>query len=279
MGNDELAGVTVAVTAERRAADFITVLERHGATVIHTPAIHVLPLSADDDLRGATEAIVAQPPELFVVSTAMGFRGWLEAADEWGLRDELVRTLDGSRVITRGPKAKGAVRGVGLREEWSPETESFEEVLAHLTSEGVAGTRIAVQHHGTITEWEPLTDLAAGLADLGAQVREFSVYRWTRPADQAPMRELVDAIVHRRVDAVTFTSAPAVASLLSTAKDVGRIPQLLEALSGPVAAFCVGSVTASPLEALGVPTLQPARARLGSLAKYVIEVLPVRRVS
>lgn len=277
MGNDELAGFTVVVTAERRAADFVTVLERHGAAVIHTPAIHVLSLASDEDLRVATESIIASPPELFVASTAMGFRGWLEAADEWGVREDLLRTLAGIRIITRGPKAKGAVRGAGLREQWSPETESFEEVLAHLTIEGVSGMSVAVQHHGTITEWEPLTDLAAGLRALGADVREFSVYRWTRPQDQLPMRELVDSIVHHRVDAVTFTSAPAVASLLSTAKDMARVPEVVAAFTSSVTAFCVGSVTASPLEALGAPTLQPSRARLGSLARFVIEELPRRR--
>ncbi|NLG54454.1 MAG: uroporphyrinogen-III synthase [Rhodococcus sp.] len=276
MSSDELTGLTVVVTAERRAADFVAILERHGAAVVHTPAIHVLPLTADEDLRVATASIIADPPELFVASTAMGFRGWLEVADEWGMREELISVLDGVRIITRGPKAKGAVRGVGLREEWSPETESFEEVLSRLTAEGVDGKSIAVQHHGTITEWEPLTDLAAGLSALGAEVREFSVYRWTRPQDQLPMRELVDSIVHGRVDAVTFTSAPAVASLLSTAKDMVRVAEVIAAFSGPVTPFCVGSVTASPLEALGVPTLQPPRARLGSLARFVIEELPRR---
>ncbi|MFZ2174343.1 MAG: uroporphyrinogen-III synthase [Rhodococcus sp. (in: high G+C Gram-positive bacteria)] len=277
MSHEELSGLTVAVTAERRAAEFITLLERHGADVTHTPAIHVLPVVDDSELRARTSEIIASPPDVVVVSTAVGFRGWLEASRVWGSEDALLSALRSARIITRGPKAKGAVRGVGLREEWSPGTESSEEVHEHLVAEGIRGRRVAVQLHGTITEWEPMTDLSVSLAREGAETTAVSVYRWIRPENQEPLRSLLDEIVRGEVDAVTFTSAPAVSSLLSTAKDVGRVDALARAFSGPVAAVCVGSVTASPLTALGVPTMQPARSRLGSLARFVIEELPKRR--
>ncbi|MEV0945670.1 uroporphyrinogen-III synthase [Rhodococcus sp. NPDC049939] len=277
MSNDELSGMTIAVTAERRAADFITLLERHGARVIHTQAIHVLPLIDDSELQSRTSDIIATPPDILIVSTAVGFRGWLDAARSWGQEDALLAAMKSSRIITRGPKAKGAVRGAGLREEWSPETESSEGVYEHLVAEGVRGLRVAVQLHGTITEWETTTDLSVSLAEAGAETTAVSVYRWIRPEDQGPMRELVDLITKGEVDMVTFTSAPAVASLLGTAKDADLVEELLDSFRGPVAPVCVGPVTASPLVTLGVDTLQPARSRLGSMAKYIIDDLPKQR--
>ncbi|WP_072688013.1 uroporphyrinogen-III synthase [Rhodococcus marinonascens] len=277
MPNAELSGLTIAVTAERRAAEFITLLERHGAHVTHTPAIHVLPLVDDSELLSRTSEIIASPPDVLVVSTAVGFRGWLDAARAWGEEDVLLTALRSARIITRGPKAKGAVRAAGLREEWSPTTESSEGVYEHLVAEGVRGLRVAVQLHGTITEWEPTTDLSISLADAGAETTALSVYRWTRPEDQGPMRALVNLIIGGELDAVTFTSAPAVSSLLGTAKDAALVDDLLDALRGPVAPVCVGPVTASPLTVLGVDTMQPSRSRLGSLAKYIIEELPKRR--
>ena len=277
MSNDELSGLTIAVTAERRAAEFITLLERHGAAIVHTPAIHVLPLVDDSDLRARTADLIASPPDLLVVSTAVGFRGWLDAARAWDEEDALLTALQSARIITRGPKAKGAVRGAGLREEWSPDTESSEEVHEHLVAQGVRGLRVAVQLHGTITEWEPMTDLSVSLAGAGAETTAVSVYRWIRPENQQPLLTLLDQIIRAEVDAVTFTSAPAVSSLLSTAKDTDRVDALLHAFHGPVAPVCVGAVTASPLTVLGVDTMQPARPRLGSLAKYIIEELPKRR--
>lgn len=276
MSNDELSGFRIAVTAERRADEFITLLERHGASVQHTPAIHVLPLTDDSRLRTATATLVADPPDITVIGTATGFRGWLEAAGEWGQRDALLRAIGSGRIITRGPKAKGAVRGAGLRESWSPDTESSDEVHDHLRTEGVEGLRVAVQQHGTITEWEPTIDLTESLSTLGADVTAVSVYRWERPENQQAMRTLVETIVAGGVDAVTFTSAPAVASLLSTARDAGLIDPAVAAFGERVAPVCVGAVTAAPLEALGVTTLQPTRPRLGSLAKYIIDELPER---
>ncbi|MDJ0110489.1 uroporphyrinogen-III synthase, partial [Rhodococcus erythropolis] len=180
-------------------------------------------------------------------------------------------------IIARGPKATGAIRGAGLREEWSPSGESSEEVLEHLGSEGVAGLRVAVQLHGTITEWEPLTDLSASLADIGAVVTPVSVYRWIRPPDQSPVRALVAAVRSGAIDALTFTSAPAVSSMLSTAKEMGELERFVAAMRGPVPTYCVGPVTAAPLELLGVPTIQPERSRLGSLARLIIDDLPKRR--
>ena len=164
---------------------------------MRTPVIHVLPLVDDRDLRTQTSALIAEPPELVVISTGIGFRGWLDAVASWGLTEEFLGALAHTRIIARGPKATGAIRGAGLREEWSPSGESSEEVLAHLGSEGVAGLRIAVQLHGTITEWEPLTDLSASLADIGAVVTPVSVYRWIRPPDQSPVRALVAAVRSR----------------------------------------------------------------------------------
>ena len=268
-----LKGKTIALTAERRAEEFATLLERRGAETIHVPAIHVLPLLDDSVLQEKTAGIIDEPPELVVISTGVGFRGWLDAAEGWGNRTELLAALGASRIIARGPKARGAIRGSGLREVWSPATEASQEVADHLEAEGIVGVDVAVQLHGTITEWEPTIHLAQSLARLGADVREIPVYRWIRPSDQQPLIDLLARILDHEVDAVTYTSAPAVASLLSTAKDNGLLDEFLEALRGPVAAICVGPVTSAPLDALGVPTRMPERARLGSLAKFVVDEL------
>jgi uroporphyrinogen-III synthase len=78
------------------------------------------------------------------------------------------------------------------------------------------------------------------------------------------------------MDAVTFTSAPAAASLLRVAEELGLRNEVVAALQGPVLAVAVGPVTAGPLTAAGVPTCQPERARLGALAREVVARLPER---
>ncbi|MBA2949480.1 uroporphyrinogen-III synthase [Streptomyces himalayensis] len=266
-----LAGFTVAVTAARRADELGALLQRRGASVVHAPALRIVPLADDSELLAATKDVIDQRPDVVVATTAIGFRGWVEAADGWGLGEALLDRLRGVELLARGPKVKGAIRAAGLTEEWSPSSESMAEVLDRLLGEGVDGRRIAVQLHG-----EPLPGFVEALREGGAEVVGVPVYRWMPPEDIAPVDRLLDLAVSRGVDALTFTSAPAAASLLSRAETRGRLPELLAALHHDVLPACVGPVTALPLQAHGIDTVQPERFRLGPLVQLLCQELPAR---
>ncbi|MER5574933.1 uroporphyrinogen-III synthase [Streptomyces massasporeus] len=266
-----LAGFTVGVTAARRADELGALLQRRGAAVLHAPALRIVPLADDSELLAATKEIIEQVPDIVVATTAIGFRGWVEAADGWGLGEELLSRLGGVRIMARGPKVKGAVRAAGLTEEWSPSSESMAEVLDRLLEEGVDGLRIAIQLHG-----EPLPGFVEALRAGGAEVLGVPVYRWMPPEDIMPVDRLLDATVARSLDAVTFTSAPAAASLLSRAEERGLLDEVLAALSHDVLPACVGPVTALPLQSRGIDTIQPERFRLGPLVQILCQELPAR---
>jgi uroporphyrinogen-III synthase len=266
-----LAGFTVGVTAARRADELGALLQRRGAAVLHAPALRIVPLSDDSELLAATKDLIDQLPDIVVATTAIGFRGWIEAADGWGLGEVLLDRLRGVEVLARGPKVKGAIRAAGLTEEWSPSSESMAEVLDRLLEHGVEGRRVAIQLHG-----EPLPGFVESLRAAGAEVVGVPVYRWMPPEDITPVDRLLDSAVGRGLDALTFTSAPAAASLLSRAEDRGLLPELLNALNHDVLPACVGPVTALPLQAHGVDTVQPERFRLGPLVQLLCQELPGR---
>jgi uroporphyrinogen-III synthase len=269
-GSEPLAGYTVGVTAARRREEFGAALERRGARVLYGPAIAIVPLADDSELRAATQRCLDAPPDIVVGTTGVGFRGWIEAAAAWGLGDKLTAVIGRSAVLARGPKVRGAIRAAGLREAWSPESESSAEVLAYLlASPDLAGKRIAVQLHG-----DPLTEVVQTLRGAGAEVIEVPVYRWVLPEDTGPLLRLVRAVAAAEVDAVAFTSAPAAVSFLRAADEQGHGAAVRAALHGPVLAAGVGPVTAGPLLHEGIPVLQPARARLGALVKEIAEQLP-----
>lgn len=115
-----LAGCVVLVTGDRRAGDLRAALERRGARVVHTPALTIVPHTADAELVERTRALLAAPPDIVVVTTAIGFRGWVEAADAAGLGEELHDVLDATRIIARGPKARGRSRPPGTTPTGSP---------------------------------------------------------------------------------------------------------------------------------------------------------------
>lgn len=269
MVDPPLAGFTVGITADRRREELESLLTRRGARVLSGPALRIVPVAEDDHLMQVTKSLVATPPDVLVANTGVGFRGWVEAADGWGLLEQLLAALGTARTVVRGPKAAGAVRAAGLREEWSPPAESSEEVLSYLLEQGVAGRRIAVQLHG-----EPQTTFCAALRDAGAEVVEAPVYRWVPPHDPAPLLRLIDSVLAGEVDALAFTSAPAVVSLLHHAGE--RRPALVRTLRSDVVVACVGPVCARPLVAEGVPSVLPERMRLGGLVRSLAEALPAR---
>ena len=272
-----LAGYRVAVTSARRSDELCTLLRRHGAAVSRAAAITMVALPDDDELHRNTEALIASPPDIVVATTGVGFRGWLAAADGWQLASQLTAALSGARVLARGAKVTGALRAAGLPEEWSPKTESSREVVQYLRQSGIAGCRIAVQLHGATDDWDPFPEFLDELRSAGAEVVPIRVYRWKPVPAGGDFDQLVTQIAQRHFDAVSFTSAPAVAATLMRAGDLGISDQLLNALRTDVRAMCIGPVTAQPLVRLGVPTSSPKRMRLAALARHIAEELPVLR--
>ena len=267
-----LAGFTIGVTADRRREELTRLLERRGARVVGAPAIRIVVLHDDDELLAATRACLAAPLDLVIATTGIGFRGWLEAADGWGYADQLHERLDAARIVARGPKARGAVRAAGLVDEWSPESESSSEVLEHVLAMPLAGRRIAVQLHG-----EPQADFCGALRAAGAEVIDVPVYRWVVGEDAAALRRLITMAVERQLDAITFTSAPAVVSMLRYSESLGFGDAFVDALRHDVVPVCVGPVCSAPLGELGIDCVVPERARLGALVRATAEQVPVKR--
>ncbi|MDT5043658.1 MAG: uroporphyrinogen-III synthase [Actinoplanes sp.] len=267
-----LSGYTIGVTADHRRDELAGLLENRGARVVLAPALRIVPIADDAELRGATRACLATPPDIVLVNTGIGMRGWLEAAEGWGLAEPLCAVLSRAYLVARGPKARAAIRSAGLHDQWSPEGESYEEVVEHLRARGIAGLTVAIQLHG-----ESQPEYTTALQAAGARVIEVPVYRWAPPTDPAPLHRLVDLIAGHLVDAVTFTSVPAVGALLRAAGPSQEI--LLEALRTDVLAACVGPVTAAPLCRYNVPVVAPARARLSALVRTIVEELPKRALT
>ncbi|WGX97116.1 uroporphyrinogen-III synthase [Nocardioides sp. L-11A] len=267
-----LSGFTIGVTAARRAEEQIALLERRGASVIHAPALSVDPNRIDEDaLRAATEEVLAQPVDIFVATTGIGLKSWFTAAERWGLLAELTTHLGGAEILARGPKSVGALRRFGLRELWAPESEEFEDVLAHLRGRDLRGRRIVVQEHG-----QSLSLAAHALRRLGADVTTVAVYRVEGAADPEPMFGLIEAVAERRVHAVTFTAAPAIAAMMEAAGTTGHRDEVVGAFQADVVASCVGPVTAAAFEMWGVPSIHPDRSRLAAMVKQLEVELPSR---
>ncbi|MGH3492503.1 MAG: uroporphyrinogen-III synthase [Sciscionella sp.] len=263
-----LSGKRIGVTAARKADELIDLLRRRGAEVLHAPAIDYVDLAEDPQLRAATEQVIAERTDLVVITTGMGFRGWLDAARGAGLVDRLLEQLGSATIYTRGPKATGAVRAAGLRERYSPASETDAELLAELCAHPLRDKRCVIQAHG-----EPLGGFVEELRGRGARVLQVLPYRWRRPDDPRPLRTLIAEVLAGRVDALAFTSAPAVSTLLEVAIEDEQGEGFIEALRSKVLVACVGSVTAAPLARYDIPSIAPQRARTAALVRTLTDAL------
>jgi uroporphyrinogen-III synthase len=261
-----LAGCRILVTAQRRADELGSALVRRGACVKVAPALGVVPQVDEAGLLEATRAIIADPVDVVVVTTGIGFRGWLDTAEAAGLADELCTVLAGVRLVARGPKARGALQAAGLRADWVAESETSAEIADFLLAEGVAEQRIAVQRHGAGDD-----GLNARLSAGGAEVTDLEVYRWGPPPDPGLLSETSRDLAEGGYDAVLFTSAPGAAAWL---EELGRLGRLADAValntSGKLLVAGVGPVTSEPLQVAGFHVVVPERWRMGALVRLVI---------
>jgi uroporphyrinogen-III synthase len=260
-----LEGRRIGVTAARKAQEQIEMFQRRGADVAWAPALSTAPTVIDDrELRRTTEAVLSGPVDLFLATTGTGINCWFEAADSWGMGHDLARIVSGAEVLARGPKSTGALVGRGVRVDWSPQSECFADVLAHLGHRDLAGKRIVLQEHG-----QSLDHAAQVLRERGAEVVVASIYRVDGPESPALLGELLDLVVGHALDALTFTSAPAVASLMRAAALTGRESAVVSALHGDIVVACVGPVAADAFSSWDIPVIVPRRYRLGALVKLV----------
>lgn len=278
MGLGALSGYTIAITADRRADEQASLVARRGGEVVHAPVIRTLPLGEEGGTRAATAALIAAPPDVLVVSTALGLRSWLSAAAGLDLEADLLAAVGGAEIVARGHKAVGAVVAAGVGATTPRATPTYAAIVDTLAARSPVHAdgrpvRVAVQLDG-----ECSGGLAARLTAMGFEVVAVPVYRWVLPDDTGPAERLVATVAEGRVDAVTFTSAHAVANFGRIAEGVGLLPEVRRACAdGRVAVVSVGPVTAARARALGLPgAVEPTSPRLGAMVQALASTFAAR---
>jgi uroporphyrinogen-III synthase len=234
--------------------------------------LRTVDLSHDEALRTATLDLVEHPPDFLVATTGMGMTMWLEAADGWDLGAPLRRALQQGRSVARGAKALSALRRQGFEVAWQAPSETMEEVVEFLTNQGIGSARVALQLFDP--GGHPST---AALAGQCRELVEVPVYRWLMPDDEAPATRLIEEICAGGVDAVTFTSQPAVHHLFRIAERLGRAEELRAACNGMVIPICVGPVCGEAALEEGITGPRwPDPPRLAAMIRLVASELGSR---
>ena len=262
---DHLAGWTIAVTSDRRADEQAELLQRRGADVVLSPLVESCP-APEAEVLAATAELVRAPVDVFVATTGVGMRSWLAMSWSWGLGDDLVRLLRRVEVRSRGAKTLGALVSEDIEGGWRASTDTLAETLDALVATGVRGRRIGVQLHGGDLAW-----FVDALSSAGAEVVPVPVYTVRADGSGRHGERLAQAAARGELDAVTCTSAAAVAALA----DIDGLVDDLHRHA--VTSACVGAVTAAAARAAGLPDVVTAQPhRLGSMVRALAEHLADR---
>lgn len=265
----DLSGRRVILAGARKGEEFTAPLQRRGIEVTVAAALSYVDLAEDQQLHAAIADVVSNRADFTVITTGVGWRGVLAAADGVGQLDAFLGAASASRVLTRGAKARGGAVGSGLQVEWSAASETSAELIEHLKTLDLQGKRIVVQHHGSGSD-----DIDDAVRSAGATPIDLIAYRTAPAPDPSAVTAAVTDVVAGEADVIAFTSAPLFEAYLSAADETGRRGEFVAALRDgrcQIAGF--GELTAQPMLALGLRPLIPERSRLGALTKTIISYL------
>jgi len=116
-----LSGYTIGVTSDRRRDELGTLLEQRGARVVIAPALRMVPIADDAELRTATRSRLATPPDIEVPA----YR-WVPATDSAPLHrlvDLITTRLVDAVTFTAAPAVGALLRAAG------PECETVLDAL------------------------------------------------------------------------------------------------------------------------------------------------------
>jgi len=127
------------------------------------------------------------------------------------------------------------------------------------------GKRVASQEYGVSNH-----ELTAGLEARGARVTIVPVYRWTLPADRAPLRAALNTIAAGSADVAIFTSSNQVTNVIQLAEAEG-IGDSVKRGFARMAIGSIGPVCSEQIRAYGLSVdFEPEHSKLGHLVKEAI---------
>ena len=240
-------------------------LERLGATVIACPLLKETPIEDSSGARRFISLCEGTAIDYIVFYTGVGV-------------DILFRTvtkpevLAQSRIVARGPKAVNALKRAGMRVDIVADSATTEGIIQALSRENLKDKTVLVQLYG-----QENTELSTALQKRGATVIGVSIYNYTQASDTASIHELVQNILDRKIEAITFTSATQVPFLFQLADRIADPATFRKRLTKDVVVASVGEVTSRALRDVGVePQVTPAEPKMGPMVKALAEFLQRR---
>ncbi len=256
-----MRGKHIAVLESRLGKQLAELVARRGGVPFHAPALAEVPDLDAAKIGALVGSLESRAAKLAVFQTGVGTKALFSATDSLGLTARLLQILGKMIVAVRGPKPTAALRARGVRIDRSAaDPFTTREVLECIKDVPLTGERVIVQRYGVLN-----IELDRALEARGAEVIEIPTYRWSLPADTAPLVELIARLERGEMQAVVFTNAEQARNLFLVSQNLNKTEALRSALNRTLIAS-IGPVASAALREAGVKVgLESSPPKLGAL--------------
>jgi uroporphyrinogen-III synthase len=250
----------------RMSRELSRLVEKHGGSPLCVPALREVP-APHEATHGVIESLVEGRHDTVIFMTGVAASLLFEAAEQQGMRHDLVRGLTSVTTVARGPKPTAALRGFGVPPTLTArEPFTSAELIDALSGLPLEGRSVLLFHHG-----ERSATLAETLRARQVLLSECFLYRWLMPEDMRGLAGLVGSIVSGEVDALVVTCQVQFRNLYEVARSLSLASALVDALRGGVVVAAMGPTCHATLQVHGVPVhVMPEVPKMGPLIRSLM---------
>lgn len=290
--NLPLQGLTVAITSSRRASELGHVVEALGARPYFSPTVGIEAAEKTSvaDCLNLLLSIEDGSVYIAIFITGVGTESVFLAAEELGLKDKLIERLRSvPLIIARSTKPSSTLAKYGIKENVKVAPEAnFQGIIQVLDGYDLGGRKVVIFWHGGRSNY-----LVDSIKNLGANVFEFSTYFYSTGLNtqgrillksagfgksMSPERERISELIRDlladKIDAIMFTSPPAVENLFNVAQTESKQDQLRLKLTHDVVTVSIGPSTSETLDSCGVKAdVVPDVYKMGKMVESLVSYL------
>lgn len=238
----------VAVPESRQLDVLNDMLTVRGASTLRCPLVSIHDSPNEVQIKAWLTTFCATAFDDFIILTGEGIRRLTSFAERFGMTDDWISALGRVRKIARGPKPASALRPLQLKPDVLAAAPTTDGVIETLSSENLAGRKIAVQLYGE----EPNLKLQDFLRERSAELSVVAPYIYASDSESSAVSSLIDKLIGAEVDVLVLTSIVQVKRIMSVAKQENREESTLKGLRNTHIA-AIGPIVAEQLNGLNIP--------------------------
>jgi uroporphyrinogen-III synthase len=272
----------IVITGSRRATELARLITNFGGIPCIVPTVGIeISQEVSTDIEIFVNKILEEKMDYVIFMTAVGVYLIMSTAERLGLKDRLVEALNQVIIICRSSKSKYALASHRINTNIVPHENTANGIAESLKNYLINSKKVGIVWHGSTSA--VLRDL---LQKCGAQVFECSVYGYSpdlkksgaeflktmgfnyKTPEEEKIVEVLQEITKGAIDAITFTSPPAVNQLFKIAERYNEKESLQVSLNGKIIVVAVGPSTYKALAENGVKVdVMPHIYKMGPMVK------------